>query len=199
MLIMLPPAIVSPGLGQTPSQVQQMISNAAAGYNIPNLANVAAAVASHESGFQPGAQNPGSSAAGVFQLISSTQTTLGVSNPFDAQQNVNAGVGLLAQYYNQYGNWPDALQAFSEGPGTIGSPPSSQTQGLIAYVQSYGGLDLSPTSTTFNLPSFSLPDLSSFSISDALGLPGSPDWLVWLVVGLAAFGVVAFMAQPQRA
>ena len=34
-----------------------------------------------------------------------------------------------------------------------------------------------------------LPDLSSFSISDTLGLSGVPDWVTWLGLGLGAFAL----------
>lgn len=183
-----------PGLGQTPTQVQQMIQTAAAGYSVPGLSAVAQALAMHESGDNPAAQNPGSSAAGVFQLISSTQSTLGVTNPLDAQQNVNAGVGLLASYYQKYGNWPDALQAFSDGPGTVaqGLPPSSQTTGLLAYIQTNTGLDFSgsddsnPISDELASIGVQLPDLSQDTL-----IPGVPDWLTWLgAAGLIAGAVV---------
>lgn len=125
------------GLGQSTAQVQQLIASTAAGYGIPGLPDVALAVASHESGFQPGAQNPGSSAAGLFQLTAATQKTMGVTDPYDPTQNAGAGVALLARYYQQYGNWSDALQAFSEGSGNVGNAPSAQTTGLISYVNSY--------------------------------------------------------------
>jgi Transglycosylase SLT domain len=137
--------VVGLGATTTPAQVQAMITTAAAGYSVPDLASVALGVAQHESQFTATAQNPSSSAAGVFQLVSSAQQYTGVTNPLDAQQNVNAGVSLLAQYYNTYGNWPQALQAFSDGPGTVqqGLPPSQQTLGLEAYVQANYGVDLS--------------------------------------------------------
>jgi hypothetical protein len=137
-------AAVPAAASATPAQVQSMIAAAAASYNVPDLDSVALGVAQHESQFTATAQNPISSAAGVFQLVSSAQQYTGVTNPLDAQQNVSAGVGLLAQYYNTYGNWPQALQAFSDGPGTVqqGLPPSQQTIGLMNYVQSNYGVDL---------------------------------------------------------
>lgn len=193
MLIALP-AIHSPypGLGQSAPQVQQMIVNAAAGYpNVPNLSTVALAVASHESQFQPGVQNPGSSAAGVYQLVSATQSTMGVTNPLDAQQNVDAGVQLLAQYYQQYGNWSQALQAFSDGPGTVaaGAAPSSQTVGLINYVNSYspsGALVASDSSGGVDLSSLIGPSDSN-PVSDALGLSDYGVTDNGLLIGAACF------------
>ena len=117
--------------------VQSLIVQTAQAKGVPP--GIALAVAAHESQFIPTAQNPTSSAAGVFQLISQTQQTMGVSNPYDPNQNVNAGVSLLAMYYQKYGNWPQAIQAFSDGPGTVASglPPSGQTQGLIDYINTF--------------------------------------------------------------
>ena len=161
-----------------------MILAAANQYGVPP--QVALGVASHESRFQPTAQAPNSSAAGIYQLISATQNTLGVSNPYDAQQNINAGVGLLAHYYQVYGNWNDALQAFSDGPATVGiSPPSSQTQGLVDYVNAYGpGVSLDASGTT---PGDSIPTDSGASVSDALGLTQYGVTDTMLAVGAAVF------------
>lgn len=129
------------GLGTVSSasaaQVQSLIIHASQQQGIPPA--IALAVASHESRFDPNAQNPGSSAAGVMQLMKVTQQDMGVTNPYDATQNVDAGVTLLAKYYAQYGNWDQALQAYSDGPGTVakGLPPSTQTRGLIDYVNTF--------------------------------------------------------------
>ena len=188
------------GLGQTVAQIQQMVASTAAPYSsVPNLAQVADAVVSHESGYNPAAQNPNSSACGLFQLLNVTQQTLGVSNCQDPSQNINAAVPLLASYYQKYGNWPDALQAFSDGPGTVASglPPSQQTNGLVSYVQAQTGLDFSGSASdvlaSIGLPG--LPDLSGFSISDALGFTGVPDWVTWLGLGLA--GAAAVMVATR--
>jgi Transglycosylase SLT domain len=129
------------GLSQSTAQVQQMVVTAAAPYEsvAPGITSIALGVAAHESGFQATAQNPGSSAAGVMQLLSVTQKTLGVTNPLDAQQNVNAGVALLAQLYQAYGNWTTALYAYADGSGAVNSPgyqPSAMAVQFASSVQS---------------------------------------------------------------
>jgi len=132
--------VSAPNLTPSQASVVQLINSAASSYpTVPGLANIAVAVASHESQFNPTAQNPTSSAAGVMQLMAGTQAYTGVTNPYDPSQNVNAGVGLLAGYYQQYGNWPQALQAYADGPGTVaaGLPPSSVAQNLIDYSNQY--------------------------------------------------------------
>lgn len=198
MFIALPPPTywVDRGLGQTVQQIQSMIGGAAAAYNVPNLAQVAEAVVSHESGYNPSAQNPSSSACGLFQLLNVTQQTLGVTNCKDPNQNINAAVPLLASYYQKYGNWPDALQAFSDGAGTVnaGQAPSSQTNGLVSYVQSQTGLDFSAPDS-LDLTALGLPDLGGFSISSALGFPDVPDWVTWLGIGLAGAAAVAIVTR----
>jgi soluble lytic murein transglycosylase-like protein len=200
MILALPvPYFEARGFGQTSAQIQAQITAEANSLGVPP--SIALGVAQHESGFIPTAQNPSSSAAGLFQLTSSAQQYEGVTNPYDATQNIDAGVSLLAMYYQKYGNWPDALQAFSDGPGTVGvSPPSSQTQGLISYISSNYGVDLSaPSSSGIDLSSLGLPDvsLSSLSLPDlsqSTIIDGVPDWVTWLGIGLAGFAAVKLIA-----
>lgn len=193
MRLMLVKGVGLVGLGQaataTPTQVQAMIASAAAGYgSVPNLDSVALGVASHESRFVSTAQNPGSSAAGVFQLVSSAQQYTGVTNPLDAQQNVNAGVGLLAQYYNTYGNWPQAIQAFSDGPGTVqqGLPPSAQTLDLMQYVQSSYGVDVSGDDGVDAVSNDGIASTADSGLS--LSLSNADGSVNWTTVGLLAAG-----------
>lgn len=168
------------GMGATTpsvSSVQQLLINAANQNGIPP--SIALGVAAHESGFRANAQNPNSSAAGVMQLLSGTQQTLGVTNPYDASQNVNAGVGLLARYYQQYGNWPQALQAYADGPGTVqqGLPPSPMAQEFISSVTSYtppAGLDLG-----------TVPDLNV--ATDTTDLPSPVDFVDNLTTQAGSF------------
>lgn len=158
----------------TPAQIQAMIVTAANQYGVPP--SVALGVAAHESGFNPNATNlntNGTTDYGVMQLNSTTVQTLGVSNPMDPQQNIDAGVSLLGQYLTQYnGNVQQALQAYASGPGSLSSPPNATASQFISCVMNYaaGGscngatvpasLDSTPTSTI---------DLSS--VSNALSSP----------------------------
>lgn len=210
MILALPvPYFEARGLGQTytTAQIQQMIVDQANADGVPP--NIALAVAGHESNFQPNAQNPTSSAAGLFQMISSTGEAQGVTNPFDPTQDIAGGVGLLAKLYQQYGNWTTALEAYSDGQGAVASPgytPSTQTNSLLSYVNTFtvpAGLDLSGSSAGLSLPDLSslgLPDLSDLSLSlpDLSGstlIPGIPDWATLLGgVGIVA----AAVALAQR-
>lgn len=51
-------------------------------------------IARCESKLVSTAKNPNSSAAGIFQLLSSTQSRYGVTNPYDPRQNIRAAVRL---------------------------------------------------------------------------------------------------------
>jgi len=204
-MFVLAPPVYFPGLGAAASsystqQIQQMIVDAANANGVPP--QLALAVASHESRFNPNATNyntNGTTDYGVMQLNSTTVQTLGISDPYDPSQNIDAGVSLLGKYLSQYGSEAAALQAYASGPGAVGSPPNSVATDLIGYANTYSppaGLDLSSAgSGGLDLSSLgiSLPDLSSFSVSDALGL-GVPDWVTWGGIALLTLGV-AFAAS----
>jgi len=103
---------------------------------------IALAVAQQESGtsqWQPdGSLVTGSSGEiGVFQLMPATAAGLGV-DPTDVNQNIQGGISLLSQLYNQFGNWSQALAAYNAGPGAVtsGKIPVSTN----SYVNSVLGL-----------------------------------------------------------
>jgi len=54
--------------------------------------NVMIRIAQIESGLNPNAKNPNSSASGLFQFINSTGRQYGLTNPFDAEQNTAAAM-----------------------------------------------------------------------------------------------------------
>ena len=68
-----------------------------------------AAVYQVESGRNPAAKNPVSSASGGFQLIASTAKKLGVEDPFDLKQNYSGFKKLTAQHEKRFGNDPEKL------------------------------------------------------------------------------------------
>jgi hypothetical protein len=131
------------GLGQTTAEIQAMIVAAADQLGVPE--NIALGIASHESGFNPNAENHNSNGTtdwGVMQLNDTTVQTMGVSNPLDPQQNINAGVQLLANLLAQYGgNVYNALWAYASGSGNVGpgKTPNTIAANFIAYVMNYSG------------------------------------------------------------
>jgi soluble lytic murein transglycosylase-like protein len=159
--MLLVPGILTAGLGAaqavTPAQlsVADMIVAAANQYGVdPRLP---LAIAAHESGFNPLAVNPNGGAAGVMQLMPGTSATLGVTDPLDAQQNIDGGVRLLSQLLTKYnGDTTLALWAYSNGAGNVsagGMNPANmpaQAAGLVSYVDAYqapASLDLAPDLT----------------------------------------------------
>ena len=93
------------------------IAQAAARYGLDP--NFVAAVARRESNLNPNAVSP-AGAKGVMQLMDATAAMLGVTNPFDPVQNINAGVKYLANLLNQFaGDAAKALAAYDWGPGNV--------------------------------------------------------------------------------
>ena len=59
-------------------------------------------------------------AAGLMQIMPGNYYHLGISDPYDVDQNVNGGTKLLKEYLDQYnGDMQMALMAYNGGPGTM--------------------------------------------------------------------------------
>jgi soluble lytic murein transglycosylase-like protein len=102
------------------------------------------AVMRQESGFNPGAVSP-KGAVGLMQLMPETAALMGVSNPFDVEQNIAGGVKYLEQCLNQFNqDVPLALAAYNAGPANVakyqGCPPFAETRNYVASIlQAYAG------------------------------------------------------------
>jgi transglycosylase-like protein with SLT domain len=97
------------------------------------------AVIKCESGFDPWAQSP-KGAQGLMQLMPSTQTMLGVHNPFEPRYNVEAGARYLAMLKQAFnGDVQLALAAYNAGPQAVVAagysvPAISETQQYVRCV-----------------------------------------------------------------
>lgn len=96
------------------------------------------AVAQTESGGEPGALSR-SGAAGVMQLMPATAQALGVTDPYDATQNVRGGALYLRELLDRFGGDVRlALAAYNAGPGAVarfgGIPPFAETRAYVARV-----------------------------------------------------------------
>lgn len=78
-------------------------------------ANLIAGDIYEESGGNPNAVS-GTGAEGLMQLEPGTAASLGVTNPFNPQQNILGGATYLAQLHAKFGSWRIALAAYNEGP-----------------------------------------------------------------------------------
>ena len=58
-------------------------------------------------------------AAGLLQLMPGTAQGLGVTDPMNVDQNLNAGYKYADQMYNKYGDWGLAMAAYNWGPGNV--------------------------------------------------------------------------------
>lgn len=118
-----------------------IFEEAAAKYNIS--VDLIKAVAKAESNFNPNAVSK-SGAIGVMQLMPATARSLGVTDPYDARQNIMGGSKYLKENLDRFnGNVNFALAAYNAGPNSVqkygGVPPYSETQNYVKVVNSYLG------------------------------------------------------------
>jgi soluble lytic murein transglycosylase-like protein len=137
----------------TPGDIDSASEQAAARHNVdPNLVR---AVVKVESNFNPNAVSR-KGAMGLMQLMPSTARQLKVKNPFDPEQNVDAGVRHLKQLLESYGgDIKLTLAAYNAGAGAVarssGVPHYAETQNYVRRITNlyYGGSDFnSGTSRT---------------------------------------------------
>lgn len=106
-----------------------IFEEAAANYNLP--VELLKAVAKVESNFNPMAVSS-AGAMGVMQLMPNTAKGLGVTDPFDARQNIMGGAQYLRNQLNRFGDLRMALAAYNTGPGNV-----MKYGGVPAYTERY--------------------------------------------------------------
>lgn len=146
------------GSSSSSGNLDSIFKDAASKYNVSE--SLLKSVAKAESNFNTNAVSS-AGAIGIMQLMPSTAESLGVTDPYDATQNIMGGAKLLSQLLKKYNNNTSlALAAYNAGSGNVdkygGIPPFKETQNyvkkVLAYLDEYSNSTSSTTiyATTSN-------------------------------------------------
>ena len=98
-------------------QYEDIFDKASQTYNVDK--SLLLAVAKTESNFDAGATSS-AGAKGIMQLMDGTAKGLGVTNSYDAEQNIMGGAKYLSQLLEKYnGDTTKALASYNAGSGNV--------------------------------------------------------------------------------
>ncbi|MBS1860321.1 MAG: lytic transglycosylase domain-containing protein [Actinobacteria bacterium] len=116
-----------------------MIEESCAKYGVDPA--LLAGLIEQESHFDPTVGSP-AGAQGLTELMPETAASLGVTDPHDPAQSIDAGARLLSEKLAEFGgNTELALAAYNAGSGAVqqynGIPPYPETQEYVKKVLAY--------------------------------------------------------------
>lgn len=121
---------------RTKAEITDLINKYSEEHNLD--ADFVKAVIQQESGFNPNATSK-CGAMGLMQLMPATAESLGVTDAYDAEQNIYGGTKYLKGLMDRFGNNKElALAAYNAGPNAVkkygGIPPYNETQNYVKKV-----------------------------------------------------------------
>ena len=118
-----------------PPRFAPMLARAAQRWNVS--AALLAAQIYAESNFNPFARSP-AGAQGIAQFMPATAEAMGLDDPFDAGEAIEAQAHLMRDLLRRFGAVPLALAAYNAGPGAVAGcmcvPPYAETRGYVARI-----------------------------------------------------------------
>ncbi|HKG66741.1 MAG TPA: transglycosylase SLT domain-containing protein [Solirubrobacteraceae bacterium] len=118
-----------------PAEFAPALARAAQRWNVS--AALLAAQLYAESNFNPFATSP-MGAQGIAQFMPETARAMGLADPFDAEQAIDAQARLMRDLLRRFAAVPLALAAYNAGPGPVEAcgcvPPYPETRGYVARI-----------------------------------------------------------------
>jgi soluble lytic murein transglycosylase-like protein len=121
--------------GFVPARFAPILTRAAQRWNVS--ATLLAAQIYAESTFNPFARSR-AGALGIAQFMPATAQAMGLDDPFDAEQAIDAQAHLMRDLLRRFGSVPLALAAYNAGPGRVAAcgciPDIPETRGYVARI-----------------------------------------------------------------